>query len=51
MAEAAVQNQVKLDQENVKCISDYCKVGVDHAKSVIVFDIDNEDAFLKLLDW
>ena len=51
MAEAAVENQVKLDQEKVKCISNYCKVGVDHAKSVITFDIDNKDAFLKLLDW
>ena len=50
-AEAAVENQVKLDQEKVKCIGAYCKVGVNHAKSVIVFNIDNEDTFLKLLDW
>ena len=51
MAEAAVDNQFKLDQEKVKCIGDYCKVGVNHAKSVIVFDIKDEDAFHKLLDW
>ena len=51
MAEAAVDNQFKLDQEKGKCIGDYCKVGVDHAKSVIVFNVKNEDAFNKLLDW
>ena len=51
IAETVVENQVKLDQAKVKCIGAYCKVGVDHAKSVIVFDIDNEDAFLKHLDW
>ena len=51
MAEAAVQNQVKLDQEKVKCIGDYCKEGVDHAKSVIVLDIKDDNAFHKLLDW
>ena len=50
MAEAAVQNQVKLDQEKVKCIGDYSKVGVDHAKSVIVINIKDCDAFHKLLD-
>ena len=51
MAEAVVQNQVKLDQEKVKCISDYCKVGVNHAKSVIVINIKDDVAFHKLLDW
>ena len=51
MAEAAVQNQIKLDQEKVKCIGNYCKVGVNHAKSMIVFNIKDEDAFHKLLDW
>ena len=51
MAEAAVENQVKLDQEKVKCIGDYCKVGVNCAKSVIIFNMDTEDTFLKLLDW
>ena len=43
MAEAAVDNQFKLDQEKVKCIGNYCKVGVDHAKSVIVRDADFDD--------
>ena len=51
MAEATVDNQLKLDQEKVKCIGDYCKVGVDHAKSMIIFDAKDEDAFNKLLDW
>ena len=51
MAEAAVENQVKLDQEKVKCIGAYCKVGVDHAKSVIVFNIKDEGTCHKLLNW
>ena len=50
MAEAAVDNQFKLDQEKVKCIGNYCKVGVNHAKSVIVINC-NKDAFDELLDW
>ena len=50
MAEATVENQVKLDHKKVKCIGAYCKIGVNCAKSVIIFDMDNEDAFLKLLD-
>ena len=48
IAEAAVDNQVKLNQAKVNCIDDYCKVGVDHAKSVIVFNI-NEDVINRLL--
>ena len=51
MAEAAVDNQFKLDQAKVSCIDEYCKVGVNHAKSVIVFNLKDEDAFNKLLDW
>ena len=51
MAETVVQNQVKLDQEKVKCIGNYCKVGVNHAKSVIVIDIKDDVAFHKLLNW
>ena len=55
MTEAAVDNQFKLDQEKVKSIGDYCKVGVDHAKSVIVrnadFDAKDEGAFNTLSDW
>ena len=55
MAEAAVDNQFKLDQEKVKCISEYCQTGVNHAKSVIVrdanFDEKEEDAFNKLSNW
>ena len=50
MAEAAVDNQFKLDQAKVTCIDAYCKVGVNHAKSVIVINC-NEDAFNELLDW
>ena len=50
MAEAAVDNQFKLDQAKVTCIDAYCKVGVDHAKSVIVIDC-NKDSFNELLDW
>ena len=51
MAEAAVDNQFKLDQDKVKHIGEYCQTGVDHAKSVIVFNAKDEDAFNKLLDW
>ena len=55
MAEAAVDNQFKLNQAKLTCINAYCKVGVDHAKSVIVRDADfddkDEDAFNKLSDW
>ena len=55
MAEAAVDNRLKLDQEKVKGIGDYCQIGVDHAKSVIVrdadFDSEDEDAFNELSDW
>ena len=55
MAEAAVDNQFKLDQDKVKRIGEYCQTGVDHAKSVIVrntnFDDKNEDAFNKLSNW
>ena len=55
MAEAAVDNQFKLDQEKVKWISEYCQTRVGHAKSVIVRDADFDDkdgdAFNKLSDW
>ena len=51
MAEAAVENQVKLDEEKVKCIGDYCKVGVDYAKSVITFPIADKAAFKRTLAW
>ena len=51
MAEAAVDNQFKLDQAKVTCIDSYCNVGVNHAKSKIVFDSKDEDASDKLLDW
>ena len=51
MAETAVKNQVKLDKEKVKCIRDYCKVGVDCAKSVITFPIADKAAFNRTLSW
>ena len=51
MAEVAVDNQFKLDQEKVKCIGDYCKVGVNRAKSVITFPIANEATFNRTLSW
>ena len=55
MTEASIDNQFKLDQEKVKGISNYCKVGANHAKSVIVCDADfndkEEDTLNKLSDW
>ena len=51
MAEAALENQVKLDEEKVECIRDYCKVGVDCAKSKITFPQVEEAAFNRTLDW
>ena len=55
MTEAVVDNQYKLDQDKVKRIGEYCQTGVDHAKSVIVRDVDfddkDKDAFNKLSNW
>ena len=50
MAEAAVLNQVKLDKEKVKCIRNYCKEGVNCAKSKITFPKVEKAAVTRTLD-
>ena len=51
MTEASVENQVKLDEVKVRCTGDYCKVGVDCAKSVITFPIVKEATFNRTISW